>query len=270
MQKRVHITLAVLLVMLAGVIGWLGLRQREPVYQGRRLSDWLAAYKMEGPAGAETWQVREEQQKAETVVRHAGTNALPILLRMLRAKDSALKVKCLELAKRQHFIRIKYTPAEELNYRACSGFGVLAAKAQHAVPALIAIANQNLSRASRWYALQALVLVGPPAPEAIPLLSGWATNADGSVRSYAMNALGRIHAEPERGLPVLINALNDPDLQDRAAALMPLQGLGPKAKPALPVIVEFLSNAQSGMEWTYASNALKAIDPAAAARAGVK
>jgi HEAT repeat protein len=268
--KRVYIALAVLLVAIAGVIAWQVLRLREPEYQDKRLSDWLVVYKMYGLAGVETWQVRAEQQKADEAVRHAGTNALPILLRMLRANDSALKVKCLELAKRQHFIRIKYTPAEELNYRACAAFGVLGAKARSAVPALIAIANQNLSRASRWYALEALVLVGPPAPEAIPLLSGWATKADGSVRSYAMNALGRIRAEPERGLPVLITALNDPDLQIRAAALMALQGLGPKAKPALPVIVEFLSNAQSGIEWTYASNALKAIDPAAATQAGVK
>jgi len=38
----------------------------------------------------------------------------------------------------------------------------------------------------------------------------------------------------------------------------------------VPVLVEFLSNAQSGVEWTYASNALKAIDSEAAAKAGVK
>ena len=206
--------------------------------------------RLHGLAGVETWQVRVEQQEADEAVRKAGTNALPTLLRMLRAKDSALKVKLMDLAQRQHFVRIEYTPAEELNYQACCGFGVLRAKAQSAVPALIEIANQNRSRASRWYAIQALVLVGPPAQEAIPLLTSWATNADGSVRSYAINALGRIRAEPERGLPVLINALNDPDLQIRTAALMALQGLGPNAKPALP-LVEFLSNSQSGIEWTY-------------------
>jgi HEAT repeat protein len=144
---------------------------------------------------------------------------------------------------------------------------VLGAKAQSAVPALIEIANQKISRSSRWYAIQALVLVGPPAQEAIPLLSGWATNADVSVRSYAINALGRIRGEPGRGLPVLINALHDPDLQIRTAALTALQGLGPNARPALPVLVEFLSNAQSGIEWTYASNAFNAIDPKAPAKA---
>jgi HEAT repeat protein len=71
-------------------------------------------------------------------------------------------------------------------------------------------------------------------------------------------------------LPVLVKALNDPDLQILTAALMALQGLGANAKPAVPVIVEFLSNAQSGVEWTYASNALKAIDSESAAKAGVK
>src|ERR1035438_2402477 len=159
MRKRVHISLAVLLVALAGVTVWQGLRLREPVYQGMRFGDWLAVYKLDGLPGVETWQVRVKQQKADEAVRHAGTNALPILLRMLRAHDSALKLKCMELAKRQHLIIIRYTPAEELNYRACSGFGVLGAKAQNAVPVLIEIANQNLSRASRWYAIQALVLV---------------------------------------------------------------------------------------------------------------
>src|ERR1017187_8745077 len=38
MRKRVHIALAVLLVMLAGVIAWQVLREREPVYEGSRRS----------------------------------------------------------------------------------------------------------------------------------------------------------------------------------------------------------------------------------------
>ncbi len=43
MRKRVYIALAVLLVTLAGVMAWQGLRERErePVYQGKRLSVWL-------------------------------------------------------------------------------------------------------------------------------------------------------------------------------------------------------------------------------------
>ena len=175
MIKRVQIALALLLVALAGLITWQGLRLREPVYEGKRLSSWLNTYRLSGLAGVETWQVRTEQQKADEAVRKAGTNALPTLLRMLRAKDSALKVKLVALAQKQHFIRINYTPAQERNYQASCAFGVLRAKAQSVVPALKEIADQNISQDSQWYAIAALAFVGPPAKEAIPFLL--ATNA---------------------------------------------------------------------------------------------
>jgi C-terminal processing protease CtpA/Prc len=44
MRKRVQIALAVLLVILAGVIGWQVLRLREPVYHGQCLSVWLKSF----------------------------------------------------------------------------------------------------------------------------------------------------------------------------------------------------------------------------------
>jgi hypothetical protein len=206
MQKRGKIALAVLLVALAGVSAWQGLCLREPVYHGKRLSSWLRAYRLHGLAGVETWQVRAEQQMADDAVRQAGTNALPTLLRMLRAKDSAWKVKLMVLAQRQHFIRIRYTPAEELNYQASCAFGVLRAKGQNAVPALMEIVDQNISHDSQWYAITALAFIGPPAKEVVPSMSGWATNADNRVRLYALNALGKIRLEPDRVVPLLTNA----------------------------------------------------------------
>jgi hypothetical protein len=65
MHKRVQIALAVLLAILAGVSVWQGLREREPLYQGKRLSSWLDAYRLHEVAGVETWQVRTEQQMAD-------------------------------------------------------------------------------------------------------------------------------------------------------------------------------------------------------------
>ena len=195
MRERVQIVLVIALVGLAGVTAWRVLQascEKEPVYRGKPLSAWLEAYRMHGMAGVETWQVRLEQQEADEAVRHAGTNALPTLLRMLRAHDSALKAALMRLAERNHFIKTKLTPAEELNYRACWAFGVLRAKARNAVPALMEIATQNRYRHSRYYALTALSSIGPSAKEAIPHLLELATNADGVVRSYATNALKAI------------------------------------------------------------------------------
>ena len=58
--------------------------------------------------------------------------------------------------------------------------------------------------------------------------------------------------------------------QVRTGAFMALQDFGPNAKSALPVLVEFFINAQDSSERSYAANALKAIDPEAAAKAGVR
>jgi hypothetical protein len=113
MRNCLGIAIAVVLVILTGVFAWQRLRLREPIYQGRSLSKWLAAYRLHGVAGVETWQVRLEQQEADEAVRHVGTNALPMLLRMLRAQDSALESRFAGLATRQHLIPIDYIPAEE-------------------------------------------------------------------------------------------------------------------------------------------------------------
>ena len=187
--------LVIALVALAGVTTWQvvrTLREREPVYHGKRLSAWLEAYRMHGTAGVETWQVRLEQQEADEAVHHAGTNALPTLLRMLRARDSGLKAVAMHWAERNRLIKVKLAPAEELNYRACWAFGVLRAKARSAVPALMEIAARNPSPHARCYSLTALASIGPPANEAIPGLLELATNADSVVRSYATNALKAI------------------------------------------------------------------------------
>jgi hypothetical protein len=116
MRKRVQIALAVLLVVIAGVGVWQGLREREPVYQGKPLSSWLiAVYSTTG-----TPEAQEEQ--ANAAVRQVGTNVLPTLLRMLRAKDSPLKVKLMALADKQHVIKISYTPALRWNAATAGAF----------------------------------------------------------------------------------------------------------------------------------------------------
>jgi HEAT repeat protein len=90
------------------------------------------------------------------------------------------------------------------------------------------------------------------------------------VRSTAIFALGKIGTEPDRVVPVLMNALHDPRPDVRINAVRALVQFGPKAKLAVPALVEILSNAQDGMQRSHAEYVLKAIDPEAAAKAGVK
>ena len=128
-------------------------------------------------------------------MRQIGTNAIPTLLRLLRVKDSALKVKLMELLQRQDIIRIEYTPADNWHFRAAYAFGVLGTNAQTAVPALIKIADDNLSTSSRLCAIESLGYVGLPTKEAVSCLLRWATNTDREVRSWA--GVGLLRIDPE-------------------------------------------------------------------------
>jgi len=262
MRKRYRIALAVLLVAVAGVIAWELLRLREPLYQGKALTVWLTPQRYSGTFDAWQAQVR----KADEAVLRIGSKAVPALLRMLQAKDSALKVSLINLARRQHIIRIEYTSAAEWHHRARHGFEVLGAQGKSAVPALIDIANQNISRTSELDAIDALGFIGPSAEQAVPSLLRWATNADSEMRCNAILALGKIHSDPDRVVLALTNALQDSYVPARIDALIALQHFGPDAKLAVPALLEFLKSDNT----TRSIDALKAIDPEAAAKAGVK
>ena len=319
MKNRLYLVGGVLLVAALGWASWQALRpgQAEPVYQGKPLSTSLKALVLErNPStapfpSAHFGPVSKAEINAVLAVSEAGTNALPTLLRMLRAKDWPLKAKLIKLAKRQHIIKIdiEYAPPEVWNVVAEYGLYLLGPKAQSAVPDLIQIANQNISPTSRRCAIHALLFIGPSAKEAVPLLLRCATSPDATLRNYAVAALGGIHAEPDRVLPVLINAGHDPDAKVRRDAVWALSEFGPDAKVAVPVLVKALEDpdpdVRRGAAWTldrlgpdagfgsgasltvsalvdflnglndklakgWATNALRVIDPEAAAKAGIK
>ena len=98
---------------------------QEPEYGGRKLTSWLDQYE-NGKGHAQT----------EAALGAIGTNAIPALLRMLRAHDSAFKLKLIALAEKQHLIRFSFTSAEAWNERAFLGFAFLGSSASNAVPAL--------------------------------------------------------------------------------------------------------------------------------------
>jgi HEAT repeat protein len=269
MGKRVYIALALFTVALVGVIVWQAGQQREPVYQGKPLSEWLKTYAKLRHGGDHPPALMKLEWKADEAVRQIGSNAIPTLLRLLKAKDSPLKLMLVGLAKRQHIIKIEFLPADRWNQAGFGGFEVLETNAQSAVPALIGIVNQNISHDSQSYTIETLGLLGPAAKAAVPTLLQCATNADRNIRFQAILALGKIHAEPERFVPALTTALHDTDSNVRSLALGLLGRFGLDAKPAVPALIESLNDRDTVIR-RYATNALKAIDPEAAAKAGIK
>ena len=250
-----------LLLALFGGLLWFVFREPpEPSYQGEALSYWLSLYSTTNHA------------QANEAVTHIGTNAIPTLLRFLQIRDSTLKLKLLALAQKQHFIVIRAPPpAWTWNYRAAMGFQALGPEASNAVPALVQIYNRRISMYSQSDVLNAFTSIGPAAlPDANPVFLDALTNADHSIRLQAEFAVSQMQAQPDVFVPALVNSLKDPKNAPYIALIIQsLANYGPQAKAAVPALTNLLTNPDFGARRA-ATNALKQIDPIAAANAGVK
>ena len=257
MRKRRLI--ALLLVAAAAVVAIIYfLPPREPVYAGERLSYWLKGY--DPIEGSEPG-----RQKADEIMREAGTNAIPTLLRMLREQDSPLKLRLIALARKQRFITIRHVGAGGRNIQAMRAFEQLGGEGKVAVPELIEIYEMNSSPWSQEVVAGVFFWIGPPARQAVPSLLRCITSTNAGVRSGAVNALGRIHAEPKEVVPALVVCLHDPDHDIRKFAASALGEFGPEAKEAVPALIEILRREEEYIS-PGASAALQKIDPETAAK----
>jgi len=96
MGKKRRILWAVLLVAVVAAVVWLSMPSPEPVYQGKRLSYWLAGYdsgnyNVAHPKGPSP----PTQEQANEAIRQIGTNAFPALLRMLQVPNPTLTERAL-------------------------------------------------------------------------------------------------------------------------------------------------------------------------------
>src|SRR5437899_940581 len=83
-MKRGRAIASVVLLAVVAFAAFFALRPREPVYQGKRLSEWLADLNCAGRG--------QINQEAENAIRQIGTNALPFLVTDLCTLDSSCKL----------------------------------------------------------------------------------------------------------------------------------------------------------------------------------
>jgi len=192
--------------------------------------------------------------------RHAAGNALVAIGPAARKAIPAL-IKC-----------IASTNSEE-RALAVSILGRIGSEAETVFPVLMKLlrdADRDV-RYNAGYALGTLAPAGRSATAAIPVLLDTLKDRDATVRAAAATALGQIHAEPEVVVPALIQLLHDPNLFVRARAAEAVGGFGVTGQAATAALIELRSAKDSGSDVLQAANkALRAIDPEAAARAGVK
>jgi HEAT repeat protein len=161
------------------------------------------------------------------------------------------------------------------NYRHLGAYGLIAlgADAKPSIPTLIALLNDK-NPDVRYVAVFALRSLGRVAGDALPSLIKCLKDPDFRVQSDAILGLGEIHQEPERVIPILVKLLDEPQNPQhsviiRGNAIWSLLHFGAQAKPAVPRLLRLLDDAHEGIRYN-ATNALKAIDPDATAKAGVK
>jgi hypothetical protein len=280
MRKRVQIALAVvLLVILAGVTAWRGLREQEPMCQGKPLSFWLRGYDLRPdfpdvgwsnayrgrsdayfPGGIRDWRTADE------VVDRLGTNAIPSLLRMIRAVDDPLEARLMRPLRRHRWVRS--VPAWFRNFEAACAFERLGENAKAGVPALIKIYQEHRSAESVIAAVRALGSIGPPAEEAVPCLLNAVTSTNEAICCRALSALGKIHARPGLVVPVLMRCLADPRASVRQLAALSHGNFGKDAAPAIPALLQLLNDGETLVEF-FAARALEKIDPQSVPWAGV-
>jgi HEAT repeat protein len=260
MGNKRRVIFIALLVAVLGLFAWavIALHEREPVYQGKPLSFWLAGYRLQING------VPIDQNGADEAMRHIGTNTIPTLLHMLRKTDSPLKLKLIAFGQKQNLLKISFTPATIYNHEAEEGFRALGPLGSNAVPELIRLYDHPLSPESQIKIAFMFNQIGPAAEAAAPSLLHGLTNADSGVRYCAILGLGGISAESALVVPALIKCLSDPDTNVQTMAAIVLGGYGKDAKAAVPTLVELAKDQWRSPPWEVAGSRQPHLSDAAA------
>ncbi len=244
-MKRKLLILAVALIVVIGVFVVVVYSSTEPAelqYEGRPLSYWLIKGFLPGEGNYDT-----DRKNAEAALAQLGTNALPTLLRMLRARDSTFKLVVLKVEGKLGLARRPAVPARFRNQAAAEAVGGGRFWPKSVVQELIKIYEENISFDSQMGTLYALSGIGPIAIEATPALLPGLTNTNKFIRAEMVQTLGYIWATPKLAVPELAKCLNDPYMEVRLHAAHVLGGYRQKATAALPALIADLNDVDRGV-----------------------
>jgi hypothetical protein len=110
---------ALAVVFLIAIAVWPG--EREPEYQGKKLSEWLGAYHRDYSTDAER---EAEQRRADYAVRQIGTNGLPYLLQAVSYDAPAWRRRLPVFLYRLPFHWSVLFPSDKRSFEAVEGFRI--------------------------------------------------------------------------------------------------------------------------------------------------
>jgi hypothetical protein len=150
---------------------------------------------------------------------------------------------------------------------AAGALGKIHCCAASVVPALMTAMDDPAS-CVRYQAMLGLALYGEEAKSGAPALLHYLEK--GNYPEQAVWALTQVHADPQMVLKVLLEMLHNADFLHRLSGVMGLQAMGKEAQAAIPDLLQMLDEQDLRQDLRQeVIAALKVIDPAAAAKAGV-
>ena len=183
MVRSVKFSLILALGVAATGAGVYLLIPREPSYQGRSLSAWLADLDLES---------RKAQARPAEALRAIGTNAFPSLRRMLLSRSPIWERTSIAINANQSLVQFSVTPDNVVRNRALRGYHALGNEAKDDVSRLIELMERETSPQVRCYIALALGNIGPAARAAIPVLQKATFDRNQEVHKNAIWALANI------------------------------------------------------------------------------
>lgn len=257
------------------VIGFVAFftRDKEPEYNGKPLSHWVAVH---GGTGQQPKPTKQQSEEAAEAIRAIGTNALPWLLAWLdyepawidellpvrysgtecsldaRAAIIALGPLAVSAIPELHRIVRRTTNAPQAGAIALIA---LCRMGPAAVPAITNILATMPYAEDHWGMPYILETLGTNAIAALPILLQHLANTNEAIATTGAACLAHLHLEADQSVPALTEALGDPRPGIRKIAAEGLGNFGPLARSALPA----LTNALSDPDELVRSNAKAAI-----------
>lgn len=255
-RKGVVLAVAALLLFLLVWSPWD--RVSDPVYQGKRVSEWFELYfaddygnpSQDGPA------------PSLTAFQEMEGDAIPFLIKQLEARqittDLAFQWLKANLPRglagwvpdyrdSSHYSRRQQATLQLLKHvgmvqRSNAAQGIDTGKPS------IALAVEPLREhlaIDATGAASALWWIGPPAAPAVPDLIEVARTGDEIPQVMAVQAFGLIGPAASNAVPLLIELAEDTTNKCHVLAITSLGGMGRVAEPALPVLTSLLSSTNS-------------------------
>ena len=285
MTRRRLIFFCALVLVAAGVVALWPSGPKEPVFQGRKLSEWIRI--------AGLYPTNSQTEHARVAINAIGTNAIPYLLSEFSARESRLAPKLAEWVSRKTGFDFGFDEGNPRRGMAVVGLSFLGTNAAPALPALAtnltdeencvgaawvmgecgemalpylltALTSTNLLN---WYVvIHALGSLTAQTDAAIPPLVQLTQHTNHGFRALAAANLSKARSRMDLVIPALGRLLSDSHPSVQLMATDSLIRMRERAKGAIPDLLVMLQDTNLTRA-SWASNALYKIDPSALPRA---